>query len=257
MQGAANDIKRVTLELGGSDPMIVFDDADLSLAVEGAAWGRFRNAGQSCTAVKRLFLQESIASKFIEHLIDKVKTIKLGPGTDPTVSMGPLHNPQQRESVESMVEDATSRGAKALMGAKRPDNGELSRGYYYEPTLLTGADHDAVISREECFGPALPIFTFKDTREAIGYANDTIYGLGSTVWTKDLEKGYFVAERIEAGTTWINSPPLARSEVPFGGFKQSGIGRELGIEGLEHYQETKSIHFYDYSKGKKWAFPVQ
>jgi acyl-CoA reductase-like NAD-dependent aldehyde dehydrogenase len=257
MTGAAKDMKRVTLELGGSDPMVVFDDADMALAVEGAAWGRYRNAGQSCTAVKRLFLQESIAPEFMKHFIEKVKTIKIGSGLDPHVSMGPLHNPQQRDSVESMVEDATSRGAKVMLGGKRPAAGEFSRGYFYEPTILANTDHDAVISREECFGPALPIFTFKDESEALTYANDTIYGLGSSVWSKDLEKAYRVAERIEAGTTWINSPPLARAEVPFGGFKQSGIGRELGIEGLEHYEETKSIHVYDYTKGKKWAFPVQ
>lgn len=257
MSAASNDMKRLTLELGGSDPMIVFDDADIELAVEGAAWGRFRNAGQSCTAVKRLFLHQSIVEKFMTQFVAKLKTVKVGLGMDPQVSMGPLHNSQQRELVESMVDEALSRGAKTVFGGKRPDGKDLARGYFYEPTVLTNADHDSVIAREECFGPALPVFTFKETQEVIEYANDTIYGLGSTVYTKDLSKAYKVAEQIEAGTTWINSPSLARPDVPFGGFKQSGLGRELGSEGFDSYQETKSVHVYDYSNGKKWAYPVK
>ncbi|TLY01694.1 MAG: aldehyde dehydrogenase, partial [Thaumarchaeota archaeon] len=242
--------------LGGSDPMIVCDDADVELAVEGAAWGRFRNCGQSCTSVKRLFLFEKIASEFTERLVRKVKTIRLGPGLDPKTHMGPLHNAEQREKVESMVEDAKVRGAKVLTGGKRPKGEELARGYFYEPALLADVDYGATMAREECFGPALPIFVVKDMDEALERANDTIYGLGSSVWTSNVERAYYAAERIEAGTTWVNSPPIARAEVPFGGFKQSGFGRELGIEGLDYYYETKSIQVYDYTQGKKWHFPV-
>jgi acyl-CoA reductase-like NAD-dependent aldehyde dehydrogenase len=256
MQEAARDIKRVTLELGGSDPMIVCEDAEMELAIEGAMYGRFRNAGQNCVAVKRLLLEESIANEFIEKLVKRVKAIHVGPGLDPNSHMGPLHTSKQREEVESMVEDATGRGAKVLAGGKRPKGKALSSGYFYEPTLLGNVKEDASISREECFGPALPIFRFKGIEEAIERANDTIYGLGSSVWTKDLQKAFKMAERIEAGTTWINSPHLTRAEVPFGGFKQSGLGRELGVEGLDYYQETKSIQVYDYAGGKKWAFPA-
>ena len=256
MEGCAKYIKRLTLELGGSDPMIVCDDADLELAVEGAAWGRFRNCGQSCTSVKRLFLFEKIASEFTEKLVKKVKTIRLGQGLDPKTHMGPLHNAEQREKVESMVEDAKVRGAKVLTGGKRPKGEELERGYFYEPALLADVDYGATMAREECFGPALPIFVVKDMDEALERANDTIYGLGSSVWTSNVERAYYAAERIEAGTTWVNSPPIARAEVPFGGFKQSGFGRELGIEGLDYYYETKSIQVYDYKQGKKWHFPV-
>ncbi len=256
MEGAAKYIKRVTLELGGSDPMIVCDDADIDLAVEGAAWGRFRNCGQSCTSVKRLFLFDKIANEFVKKLVRKVKTINVGPGLDPKSHMGPLHNAQQREKVESMVEDAKERGAKVQTGGRRAGGKEFGKGYFYEPTLVSDVDYKATISREECFGPALPIFVVKNLDEALDRANDTIYGLGSSVWTKNLEKAYYAAERMEAGTTWVNSPPIARAEVPFGGFKQSGFGRELGLEGLDYYYETKSIQVYEYSQGKRWKFPI-
>jgi len=256
MEGSAKYIKRLTLELGGSDPMIVCDDADLALAVEGAAWGRFRNCGQSCTSVKRLFLFESIAEGFIRAFAEKVKTIRIGDGRDKETHMGPVHTEVQREKVESMVQDAQNRGAKDIVKGGRPADAAFERGNFYSPTVLGEVDYDATIAREECFGPALPIFIVKDLEEAIQRANDTPYGLGSSVWTKDVERAYHAAERIQAGTTWVNSPPISRAEVPFGGFKQSGFGRELGIEGLDHYYETKSIQVLEYGKGKKWAFPI-
>jgi len=256
MEGASKHIKRLTLELGGSDPMIVCDDADLALAVEGAAWGRFRNCGQSCTSVKRLFLFDSIAEEFIRAFAEKVRTIRVGNGLEKSTHMGPLHTQEQRAKVESMVEDAEARGAEKIVNGGRPKEAELMKGNFYVPTVLGNVDYDAHIAREECFGPALPIFVVKDLEEAIERANDTVYGLGSSVWTKDVERAYHAAERIQAGTTWVNSPPIARAEVPFGGFKQSGFGRELGVEGLDHYYETKSIQVLEYGKGKKWAFPI-
>jgi acyl-CoA reductase-like NAD-dependent aldehyde dehydrogenase len=256
MEGASKHIKRLTLELGGSDPMIVCDDADLALAVEGAAWGRFRNCGQSCTSVKRLFLFDSIADEFVRAFAEKVKSIRVGNGMEKSTHMGPVHTEEQRTKVESMVEDAHNRGAKDLVKGGRPSAKELQNGNFFAPTVLTDVEYDAQIAREECFGPALPIFVVKDLEEAIERANDTPYGLGSSVWTKDVERAYHAAERIQAGTTWVNSPPIARAEVPFGGFKQSGFGRELGIEGLDHYYETKSIQVLEYGKGKRWAFPI-
>ncbi len=256
MEGSAKYIKRLTLELGGSDPMIVLDDANVELAVEGATWGRFRNCGQSCTSVKRLFLHEAIAEEFVKGLKERVDSIKVGNGIEKTTHMGPVHTAEQRAKTEDMVADAENRGAKPLAGGQRPSSKDLQDGNFYEPTLLENVDYDAKMAREECFGPALPIFVVKDLEEAIERANDTVYGLGSSVWTKDVEKAYHAAERIEAGTTWINSPPISRAEVPFGGFKQSGFGRENGIEGLEHYYETKSIQVLEYGKGKKWAFPI-
>jgi len=256
MEGSAKSIKRLTLELGGSDPMIVCEDADLGLAVEGAAWGRFRNCGQSCTSVKRLFLMESIADEFTKAFVEKVRTIKVGNGLDKNTHMGPVHTREQRAKVESMVEDAENRGARPVVKGGEPAEAGMREGNFYLPTILTGVGYDAQMAREECFGPALPIFIVRDLEEAIERANDTIYGLGSSVWTKDIEKAYHAAERIQAGTTWVNSPPIARAEVPFGGFKQSGFGRELGIEGLDHYYETKSIQVLEYGKGKKWTFPI-
>jgi succinate-semialdehyde dehydrogenase/glutarate-semialdehyde dehydrogenase len=255
MEGAAKSIKRITLELGGSDPMIVCDDADIDLAVEGATFGRFRNAGQICTSVKRLFLFDSIADDFVRKFVEKVRIIKLGNGLDPRTTMGPVHTEQQREDVEKMVEDAEERGARIIVGGRRPSGAEYDKGHFYEPTLLAGVDYNARIAREECFGPALPIFVVKSLEEAIERANDSMYGLGSSVWTKSLDRAYYASEMIEAGTTWVNSPPISRPEVPFGGFKQSGIGRELGVEGLEYYYETKTTQVYQYSKGKKWRYP--
>jgi len=256
MEGCAKDLKRVTLELGGSDPMIVCDDADIDLAVEGAAHGRFRNCGQACTATKRLFLFESIADDFVRRLKQRVGLIRIGNGLDPKTAMGPIHSEEQRKDIEGMVEDAKARGGKILHGGKRPDGVEYKKGYFYEPTLVSDVDFGARMAKEECFGPALPIFLVKDLDEAIERANDTIYGLGSSVWTRNLETAYHAAEMIQAGTTWVNSPPIGRPEVPFGGVKQSGIGRELGVEGLEAYFETKSVQVYEYGKGKKWQFPV-
>ena len=256
MEGSAKTIKRLTLELGGSDPMIVCDDADMELAVEGATWGRFRNCGQSCTSVKRLFLFESIADEFTKKFADRVRTIRVGNGMEKHTHMGPMHTQEQLEKVESLVSDAEDRGAKLLIKGGSPKEKGQSRGNFYNPSLLTNVDYDAKIAKEECFGPALPIFVVEDLEDAIKLANDTIYGLGSSIWTKDLERAYRAAERLEAGTTWINSPPISRAEVPFGGFKQSGFGRENGIEGLEHYYETKSIQVLEYGKGKKWKFPI-
>ncbi|MBI3859369.1 MAG: aldehyde dehydrogenase [Thaumarchaeota archaeon] len=256
MESSAKSIKRLTLELGGSDPMIVCDDADLELAVEGAAWGRFRNCGQSCTSVKRLFLFESIADAFVKRLADKTRAIRIGDGLEKGTHMGPVHTAEQRAKVEGMVEDAENSGARPVVKGQVPKEGALAKGNFYSPTLLENVSYDSKMAKEECFGPALPIFVVKDLEEALERANDTPYGLGSSVWTKDLERAYHAAERIEAGTTWVNSPPISRAEVPFGGFKQSGFGRELGVEGLDHYYETKSIQVLEYGKGKKWHFPI-
>ncbi len=255
MRAASSQIKRITLELGGSDPMIVCDDAELDLAVEGALWGRFRNCGQSCTSVKRLFLFRKIAAEFLEKFLAGVREIRVGNGLEPGVMMGPLNNGAQRKIVEEMVQDAVEKGAQIMTGGDRPRGREFESGFFYMPTVLTHVDYSSRIVREECFGPALPVFTVDDLEEAIEMANDTVYGLGSSIWTKDIAKARMAAERLEAGTIWINSPPIARPEVPFGGFKQSGFGRELGLEGLEHYLETKSIHKDISGNQKLWKYP--
>ncbi len=238
---AGREMKRLTLELGGSDPMIVCEDAALDAAVTGAAVGRFYNCGQACLAVKRLYLFESIYDQFVEKLIGKVQRLKLGNGLDKDTRLGPLHTAAQRQEVEEQVADAVKRGAKILAGGKRPEAPEYARGYYYLPTLLVGVPDDARIVREECFGPALPIFKVKDLDEAIARANSSIFGLGSSVWTRDLTKARAAVERLEAGNVWINSLHIGFDEMPFGGVKSSGIGREHGPEALEYYLEPKGV----------------
>lgn len=241
MTGAAQTIKRVTLELGGSDPMIVCADADVDGAVSAASVGRFFNCGQACLAIKRVFLFEEIADQFTEKLVAKVRRLTVGPGTEEGTRVGPLHTAAQREEVESQVQDAVTRGAKVLVGGKRPADDRFARGFFYEPTVLVNVDPASRVATEEVFGPALPLFRVKSLEEAIRRANDSIYGLGSSIWTRDLDSATQAAERLEAGYTWINSVTKIYDELPFGGFKQSGLGQEHGIEALEGYQYTKSV----------------
>lgn len=241
MEAAGRDFKRVTLELGGSDPMIVCDDADLPRAATMASVGRFYNCGQACLAIKRLYVFESVADKFIELLVAKAKKLKVGEGTTKDTRLGPLHTEAQRKEVQEQVEDAVSRGGKILVGGKQVPGFKTNN--FYEATLLENVPHDARIVQEECFGPALPIFRVKDIDHAIELANSSIYGLGSSIWTRDLVKANRAAMRIQAGVTWINSLHYGYDELPFGGVKQSGIGREHGPEALEAYFEPKSIVF--------------
>lgn len=241
MQVAANEIKHVTLELGGSDPMIVCDDADLDRAVSAASVGRFFNCGQACLAVKRLYLFDKIADVFMERLVEKAKKLRIGNGLSRDTLLGPLHTPDQRKEVEEQVADAVKRGAKVLYGGHRPKGEEYDKGFFLQPTLVTNVDPDSRILKEECFGPALPIVRVKDLDEAIEQANNSIFGLGSSVWTRDINKAMTAAERIDAGYTWINSAQIIYDELPFGGVKQSGIGKEHGSEAIDYYTETKSV----------------
>ncbi|MFQ5637467.1 MAG: aldehyde dehydrogenase family protein [bacterium] len=241
MEAAAKQIKRVTLELGGSDPMIVCDDADLDRAVSAASVGRFFNCGQACLAVKRLYLFESIADEFINKLIGKAKKLRIGNGLAEGTMIGPLHSRSQREEVEAQIQDAVDKGAAILAGGSRPEGESFDSGFYFLPTLLTDIDESSRIVREEVFGPALPIMRVRDFDEAIAKANDHIYGLGSSIWTRDLSRANRAAERIDAGYTWINSNQVIYDELPFGGLKQSGLGKEHGCEALDYYLETKSV----------------
>jgi succinate-semialdehyde dehydrogenase/glutarate-semialdehyde dehydrogenase len=241
MAAAAQAIKRVTLELGGSDPMIVCDDADLDEASKAAAVGRFFNCGQACLAIKRLYLFESIADEFIQKLTVRVKKLKVGNGLTEGVLLGPLHSENQRDEIEAQVQDAIDRGATVLTGGERPRGGEFDSGYFYQPTLLDNVSEDSRVASEEVFGPALPVFRVGNLDEAIAKANNSIFGLGSSIWTRDLSRATRAAERIDAGYTWINSAQIIYDELPFGGLKQSGIGKEHGIEALDYYTETKSV----------------
>lgn len=241
MKVAAETIKRVTLELGGSDPLIVCDDANVEEAVSATSVGRFFNCGQACLAVKRVFVFDQVADEFVEKLTAKVQRLRIGDGMEKGVLLGPLHTNTQREEVEAQIEEARARGAKIVIGGTRPRGDGFERGNYLLPTLLTEVDPNSRVLREEVFGPALPIVRVKDLDEAIARANDSIYGLGSSIWTSDLNKATRAAEQLEAGYTWINSAQIIYDELPFGGFKQSGLGKEHGIEALDHYMESKAV----------------
>jgi succinate-semialdehyde dehydrogenase/glutarate-semialdehyde dehydrogenase len=250
MEVAAQNIKRVTLELGGSDPMIVCDDADIEEAVSAASVGRFFNCGQACLAIKRLYLFDKIYDGFVSRLVRKVEKLRIGNGIEEGVIVGPLHTAAQRQEVEQQVSDAVEKGARVLTGGKRPVSDVLSKGHFYLPTILVDVDEKSKVIQEEVFGPALPIIRVKDLDEALQKANNSIYGLGSSVWTRDLDKATRAAEQLEAGYTWINSPQIIFDELPFGGLKQSGLGKEHGSEALDYYMETKSVVVARESRGE-------
>jgi len=238
---AARGVKRVTLELGGSDPMLVLDDADVDSAVSAASVGRFFNCGQACLAVKRLYLHDAIADDFVERLAAKVGRLTVGAGTAEGTTIGPLHSETQRTILEDQVGSTLERGGELLTGGRRPDGDEYASGWFYEPTLIIEPPHDSKMATEEVFGPALPIWRIGSLEEGVERANASEFGLGSSVWTRDLTAATIAAERLEAGYTWVNSSQIVYDELPFGGFGESGIGKEHGIEALDYYQETKAV----------------
>lgn len=242
---AAAGLKHLTLELGGSDPTVVCDDADLELAAETIVKsGRFRNAGQSCTSVKRVYVFERVFDRFADLVAQAAKQMRLGNGLEPAVDMGPLNNAQVREDVERLLQDAVRRGALVTAGGGRPGGGEYEKGYFLEPTVLLDVPQTAEIWQEECFGPVLPLMKVADLDEAIAQANTSPYGLGSAIWSENDKRIESFIDRIQAGMVWVNYKPLSLPEAPFGGVKDSGIGRELGAEGLAEYLETKTVRKY-------------
>jgi succinate-semialdehyde dehydrogenase/glutarate-semialdehyde dehydrogenase len=241
MEVAGPQIKRITLELGGSDPMIVCDDADVSAAARMADTGRFFNCGQMCLGVKRLFVHDSVYEPFVGQLRGILEKKVVGPGTDRASRMGPLHLADQRQEIEEQVEDARARGARVSIGGARPDGDAYANGSFYLPTLIENAPWDSRVVTEEVFGPVLPVFRFGDLDEAIARANDTVYGLGASIWTRDLIKANRAIERLQAGNVWVNSLHYGYDELPFGGVKASGLGREHGPEALDYYLEPKGV----------------
>ena len=241
MKLAADNVTRVTLELGGSDPIIVCDDADLRRASAATAIGRFFNAGQACLAVKRVYVFAAVAEEFMTKVSDRAKKEwKIGNGMAEGTKMGPLHTEQQRAEVEAQVADAVGRGATVLAGGTRP-SGEFDTGWFMEATVLRDVPDDSRMLTEEVFGPALPIVIVNDLDEAIAKANASVYGLGSSIWTKDLAKARRAMEQIQSGYTWVNDIQVAYDQLPFGGSKQSGFGKEHGLEALDGYLEKKSV----------------
>jgi acyl-CoA reductase-like NAD-dependent aldehyde dehydrogenase len=243
MQLASSTIKKTTLELGGKSPNIVFEDADMEQAVDGALWATFFHQGQVCESGTRLLLPESIHDEFVERLVERARQIKLGDPLDHDSDLGPLVSAQQRETVENYVRIGKEEGAKVVLGGGRPQGDEYERGYWFEPTIFTEVDNSMTIAQEEIFGPVLSVLKFKDDDDAIRIANDSIYGLASGVWSTDPDRCLETAKRLKAGTVWINDFHLINCIAPFGGFKQSGLGRELGSYGLDEYTEVKHVHW--------------
>ncbi len=241
MASAAPEIKRVTLELGGSDPAIVCDDADVELAAKSIAIGRFFNCGQACRAVKRVYVQEPVAEEFIEKITSRAQRLKVGPGSDPQSQMGPMHTEGGRAGIEAQLKDAVDRGGKVLAGGKRPTGDGFDKGWFFEPTVITDVPADARVWKEETFGPLLPIMVVKDFEEALQRANESEYGLGSSIFTRDFGKAQRAIDEIQAGYTWVNSIQVAYDELPFGGWKHSGYGKEHGTDVLDYYTEEKSV----------------
>jgi acyl-CoA reductase-like NAD-dependent aldehyde dehydrogenase len=238
---AARGVKRVTLELGGSDPMIVLEDADVDAAVSAASVGRFFNCGQACLAIKRLYLHEAIADEFVEKLLAKVGRLRIGAGSAEGTMLGPLHSEEQRATLEDQLDSTLALGGELLTGGRRPDGDEYANGWFFEPTLILEPPHDSRVATDEVFGPALPIWRIGSLEEGIERANASEFGLGSSVWTRDLTAATIAAEKLEAGYTWVNSSQIVYDELPFGGFGESGLGKEHGIEALDHYQEAKAV----------------
>jgi acyl-CoA reductase-like NAD-dependent aldehyde dehydrogenase len=249
---AAERVKRTHLELGGKDAFIVAEDADLEVAVPGVAWAALLNAGQVCTSTERVYVHQSIAKPFTDRLVDYVRTLRLGPGSEPTTDIGPLIGDRYRRKVEDHVEEARAKGAKILTGGRRPP--QFDRGFFYEPTVLTGVDNSHRIMREETFGPTIPIMAYRTFDEAIALANDCDYGLGANLYTNDPKKVKQYYEEVKAGTCWVNDPLTDNDAGPFGGMKFSGGSRELGEEGLEAFLETKHVHWDFNQERKPWWF---
>jgi aldehyde dehydrogenase (NAD+)/betaine-aldehyde dehydrogenase len=242
MQAASGNLKKISLELGGKSPNIVFADANIDAAVGGSFFGIYLNTGQVCQAGSRLLLQESIKDEFLAKLKAFTATVKVGDPSDPSTTMGPVINEQQLEKVVRYVHAGQEEGAEMICGGGRLTGDGYDRGLFVQPTIFDGVTNSMTIAREEIFGPVLSVITFKDADEALRIANDSVYGLASAVWTKNIDTAFKMAKGLQAGTVWVNAYHSAGLPyMPYGGYKQSGIGRELGHEGLEEYMETKAV----------------
>ncbi|UGS39206.1 NAD-dependent succinate-semialdehyde dehydrogenase [Capillimicrobium parvum] len=237
IEQSAEQVLKVSMELGGNAPLLVFEDADLDKAVEGALLAKMRNGGEACTSANRIYVHESVAQEFSERLAAQIGGLKVGRGTEDGVKVGPLIDEAQRSKVAELVEDAVGKGARAVVGGNRVDG----PGYFYAPTVLADLPDDAMILREEIFGPVAPVITFRSDDEAIARANDTEYGLVAYVFTQDLNRAFRVCEALDTGMIGLNQGMVSNAGAPFGGVKQSGFGREGGPEGIDEYLETKYI----------------
>jgi aldehyde dehydrogenase (NAD+) len=238
LRRAASTVKRVEMELGGKSPNIVFADADLEAAARGAVGGIFYNCGQVCTAGSRLLVEESVHDKLVEQIVARAKKMTPGDPFDPKTRLGPVVSEQQMNTILDYIEAGKAEGAKVVLGGGRAN---IGKGYYIEPTVFDHVDNKMKIAQEEIFGPVLSTITFRDLDDAVEKGNDTIYGLASAIWTRDIKKAHRLARSIKAGTVWINTYNMFDSASPYGGYKMSGFGREEGMEALRFYTQTKSV----------------
>lgn len=237
LRSAADNVLRTSMELGGNAPLVVLEDADLDVAVDGAMAAKFRNGGQACTAANRLYVHESLADEFVSRLAERMRGVVVGDGLGDGVTLGPLVEEKAVASVETLVADAVARGAEVVVGGSRVDG----PGHFFAPTLLRDVPEDARCMREEIFGPVAPVATFRTEDEAVALANSTEYGLASYVFTRDVRRGLRFAERLEFGLLGLNAGVISNAAAPFGGMKQSGTGREGGFEGMAEYQEAQYV----------------
>jgi succinate-semialdehyde dehydrogenase/glutarate-semialdehyde dehydrogenase len=237
MEQAAQNLLRVSMELGGNAPFLVFDDADLEDVVQGALVAKMRNIGEACTAANRFHVAGSLAEPFAERMAEEMGKMKVARGTEEGAQVGPLISDDQRQTVADLVDDATGKGARALVGGRSVDGA----GYFYEPTVLGDVPDEAKLRREEIFGPVAPVLSFDSEEEAIAAANDTEYGLVAYVYTSDLKRALRVCEGLETGMVGLNQGMVSNAAAPFGGVKHSGFGREGGAEGIEEYLSTKYV----------------
>ncbi len=234
---AAGTLKRLTLELGGNDPAIILDDVDPKAIAKKVFFAAFVNSGQVCMAIKRIYAHEKIYEALCDALVEEARKAKVGNGLDPDTTLGPIQNKMQYDKVRAILEDTKKSGARILCGGEVPEG----EGYFFPPTLVTDIDEQSRLVQEEQFGPIVPILKFSDVEDAIRRANDTRYGLSASVWTNDLERGKAIAERLEVGTAWVNQHRATSAFVPFGGAKESGLGRQYSIVGLKGYMEPEVI----------------
>lgn len=240
-QRATSKLKKTVLELGGSDPFIVCEDADIEKASTGAVKGRFINCGQSCIATKRFFVVKKIANEFIERFVQKTEKLNVGDPLSDQTDIGPLVNSKSVENMENVVEDSVRKGGEVLTGGERAK----SKGSFYKPTLLRKVTHDMLVLQEEVFGPIAPISIVENEMEAIKLANDSKFGLGASIWTQDLDKAEKLSRSVESGIVTVNNVVISDPRVPFGGIKNSGFGRELSRYGMLEFVNVKSVRFYD------------
>ncbi|HAL55970.1 MAG TPA: aldehyde dehydrogenase [Bacteroidetes bacterium] len=251
MASATVNLKKVTLECGGKSANIVLEDADLDLAVDGTLYAIYYHQGQCCEAGTRLFLPDKLHDDFVGRLVEKTKRLNLGDPSSPATDLGPLISKRQQDRVLDYISKGKEQGATVAVGGSVPIDPALADGFFVEPTIFTAVDNKMTIAQEEIFGPVLSVIAFETEESAVAMANDTIYGLGAGVWSRDKDRALSIARRLRAGTVWINEWHLISEKAPFGGYKQSGIGREFGIDGLKEYTESKHLHIDELGSREK------